>query len=253
MSATPGRLLAIGAIFAILSESMDKSEGSTSKAVTRTYIVVVLLAHRCLAASNRARAPKIDAAERLTVPNYLGIKWRARTTLVQESIDEKPPSHGLFGPRCQPACVGCGGSAQERRHAYVRRDRGGADDRLSRHHDLCRHPCARTPLFAAAKGRRGELSEAQARRGRKLERLAGWPDLHLQDPPERRLSRRQPADRRRYQSHLRPAARAAKRHRFDPAGLVCRHRGDRHAGSHHGRHAAEGAGRFFPRYPGPAL
>src|SRR5215510_9622430 len=42
MSATPGRDLAIGAIFAILSGSWDKRAGSTSKAVTRRYILVFL-------------------------------------------------------------------------------------------------------------------------------------------------------------------------------------------------------------------
>src|SRR5262245_24603236 len=51
MSATPGRDLAIGAIFAILSGSWDKRAGSTSNDVTRRYMLGFLFLVSLSAAS----------------------------------------------------------------------------------------------------------------------------------------------------------------------------------------------------------
>ena len=61
MSTTPGRLLAIGAIFVIFSASVAMLEGSTSKVVTRTYIVVVLLAKLYSTAGNGVANPERGA------------------------------------------------------------------------------------------------------------------------------------------------------------------------------------------------
>src|SRR5262245_31944717 len=80
MSATPGRLLAMGAIFAILSDSCDRFAGSTSNVVTRTYIGMPPFSSRAPAGGKlKDKGRRLVDGDALDHANYLGIKWLTRT------------------------------------------------------------------------------------------------------------------------------------------------------------------------------